>query len=116
MEKKLTVVYDDGCPMCTVGMHVGNALDKKKDVEFVGMNTERGKNLIQEHRLDMNATAYAFHADGTASEKAQMILDVLARNGIFGFILSLPFRIPYVGNALYEVLAFIRWHITSSAR
>jgi predicted DCC family thiol-disulfide oxidoreductase YuxK len=114
MEKKLTVVFDDGCPMCTVGMNVADSLDGKDAVEFVGMNTERGKTLVQEHKLDMNASAYAFRADGTRTEKSQMMRDVLANNGVLGFIMSLPFRIPYLNDILYRILAWTRWHITKS--
>ena len=116
MEKKLTVVFDDGCPMCTVGMNVSDALDTERSIDFVGMNTERGKTLIKENELDMNASAYVFHPDGTKSEKSHMMRDILARNGFIGFILSLPFRVPYLNDALYKLLALIRWYITSSQR
>lgn len=114
MEKKLTVVFDDKCPTCTVGMNVADALDSHDAVEFVGMNTERGKALIQQHNLDMNASAYAFHADGTKTEKSRMMRDVLAHNGILGFLLSLPFRIPFVSDKVYSVLALHRKHVTKS--
>jgi predicted DCC family thiol-disulfide oxidoreductase YuxK len=114
MSTKLKVVYDDGCPMCTVGMNVADALDKDEAVEFIGMNTEEGKSLIRERGLDMNATAYAFHADGTTSEKRHMLRDVLAHNGPIGFVLSLPFRVPYLGDALYALFAFVRLRITRS--
>lgn len=116
MKEKLTVVFDDKCPTCTVGVNASAALDTDKTVEFVGMNTERGQAMVKEHNLDMNASAYAFRADGSRAEKAQMMRDVLAHNGIAGFFLSLPFRIPFFGDMLYEFLAWTRWHLTKSRK
>lgn len=116
MEKKLTVVYDDKCPMCSVGMNVADSLDKKEVVDFVGMNTDRGRALIQEHKLDMNKSAYVFREDGTRTEKSRMIRDILEHNGFLGFLMSLPFRIPYLNDVLYNILAWTRWHITKSER
>lgn len=114
MEKKLTVVYDDKCPMCTVGMNVVDALDDASAIDLVGMNSERGRELVAEHGLDMNASAYAIRTDGTRSEKVAFMRDILSHNGAIGSILSLPFRLPFVGNALYDLLAFIRYHTTAS--
>lgn len=116
MEKKLTVVFDDGCPMCTVGMNVADALDKTDSIEFIGMNTDRGKDLILKHNLDMNKSAYAFRADGAVTEKSHMLRDVLMFNGPVGFFLSLPLRVPYLNNCLYGILAWIRWHVTKSRK
>ena len=116
VNEKLTVVFDDKCPMCKVGMDVSGALDQEDSIDFVGMNTERGKAMIQRHGLDMNKSAYAFHMDGTMTEKSHMMRDILSRNGTLGFLMSLPFRVPYFGEVLYKLLATIRWHITSSPR
>ena len=108
MEKKLTVVFDDGCPLCTAGKNVAKALDKSEAVDFVGMNTERVRALIEEHRLDMNTSAYALRADGLKTEKSRMMRDVLRHNGLVGFLLSVPFRLPYLGDKLYDLLAWTR--------
>lgn len=116
MEKKLTVVYDDGCPVCTVGKNTANALDREDAVDFVGMNTERGKTFIAQHNLDMNASAYALHEDGRITEKSQMVRDVLEHNGILGYLSSLPFRVPYFNDTLYDFLAWTRWHATKSKK
>ena len=95
-------------------MDVAGALDNDKAVDFVGMNSERGKTLIEQHGLDMNQSAYAFNSDGTRSEKSHFMRDVLAHGGSVGFILSLPFRVPILGDLLYSLLATIRYHITKS--
>jgi len=115
MAKKLTVVYDDGCPACTVGKNFSEKLDQEKSMEFVGMNSEQGRALIRQHDLDMNASAYAFREDGSKTARSRMMRDVLARNGWLGFLFSLPFRIPLLGDKLYDVLARHRRHTTKSA-
>jgi predicted DCC family thiol-disulfide oxidoreductase YuxK len=115
MEKeKKTVVYDDGCPTCTVGVEFAKKLDGKEALEFVGMNTEKGKQLVQENGLDMNASAYVLHSDGSRTEKARMMVEVLSHNGLIGFVLSLPFRVPVVGELLYYLLTLHRRHLTKS--
>jgi predicted DCC family thiol-disulfide oxidoreductase YuxK len=111
MERKVKVIYDDGCPTCTVGMHIAHAIDHNDSLEFIGMNTEEGKRVIQEHGLDMEKSAYVIDGDAI-SGRAQMMRDVLARGGVIGFLLSLPFRIPLIGNALYDLLALHRKHVT----
>jgi predicted DCC family thiol-disulfide oxidoreductase YuxK len=109
MNERLTVVYDDGCPTCTVGKNLSEKLDKNKKLDFVGMNTERGHSLVHEHGLDMHASAYAIR-DGKVSGKSAMVRDVLTHNGTLGFFISLPFRIPWVGDRLYELIARHRSH------
>ncbi len=112
-EKKL-VVYDDGCPTCTVGKDFAESHDTDGALKFVGMNTEEGKTLIEKHQLDMNASAYVLREDGTRAGKAEMIREVLAHNGPLGFVLSLPFRVPYLSDVLYDLLALHRKHVTKS--
>ncbi len=112
--KKEVVVFDDGCPTCTVGMEFAEAHDSKKALTFVGMNTEEGKALIEKNQLDMNASAYVLHEDGTRVEKARMMVEVLSHNGLLGFLLSIPFRMPYVSDWLYNVLTLHRKHVTKS--
>lgn len=114
MHERLTVVYDDDCPTCTVGKDLSASLDHKHTINFVGMNTEEGTSLVQKHQLDMSKSAYALHADGSKSSKSRMVRDVLARNGLIGAMLSLPFRIPYLGDMLYDVLALHRRRTTKS--
>lgn len=109
MEKRLTVVYDDDCPTCTVGKNISEKLDKKQAIDFVGMNTERGRTLAHEHNLDVRASAYAIK-DGVVAGKSQMVRTVLAHNGILGFLVSLPFRIPWLGDRLYELIVRHRSH------
>ncbi|MBI5456930.1 DUF393 domain-containing protein [Candidatus Kaiserbacteria bacterium] len=116
MENKLTVVFDDGCPLCTVAKNVTDSLDKKDAMEFVGMNTERGQALIEEHKFDMNKSAYVVRTDGTTAEKAEMAREIFAHNGFLGFLFSLPFRIPYVGNLLYSAGPWTRWYTTKSKK
>lgn len=114
MKKEMVVVFDDRCPTCATGKRFAESFDQDKRIDFVGMNTERGKALIQERGLDMGRSAYALHADGSTAEKSHMVRDVLARNGLVGFFLSLPFRIPHIGDTLYTVLALHRRHTTKS--
>ena len=114
MKEKLTVIFDDECSLCTAGRNFASKFDRNKTIQFIGMNTERGKELIDRHHLDMNQSAYAFREDGSRAEKSYMVRDVLAQNGLVGFLLSLPFRIPYVSDKLYDFLAQIRWHTTGS--
>ncbi len=112
--KKEVVVFDDGCPTCTVGMEFAEAHDSKKALTFVGMNTEEGKALIEKHQLDMSASAYVVQGDGTRVEKARMMVEVLSHNGLLGFVLSIPFRVPYLSDWLYNMLALHRKHVTKS--
>ncbi len=77
------------------------------------MNTEEGKKLVTEHSFNMSESAYAIH-ENTISRKSEMMRDVLAHNGIIGAILSVPFRIPWLGNKLYDLLALHRKHVTKS--
>ena len=113
MEKRVKVIYDDGCPTCTVGVHLAHGMDLREELELIGMNTEEGKRVIVEHGLDMERSAYVIE-DGVIGERAHMMRDVLSRAGFIGLLLSLPFRIPYVGNALYDVLALHRKHVTKT--
>ncbi len=113
-EQRKVVVFDDGCPTCTVGMEFAEAHDTEKLLTFVGMNTEEGKSLIEKHKLDMNASAYVLRDDGSHAEKSEMIREVLAHNGPLGFMFSLPFRIPYLSDALYDLLALHRKHVTKT--
>ena len=112
--QKLTVVFDDACPTCTVGKNFAQAHDKASALDFVGMHSERGQTLIRQHGLNMSDSAFAFHVDGSRTEKSQMIRDVLAHNGVIGFLLGLPFRIPYISDKLYDLLALHRRHRTKS--
>ncbi len=109
MDERPVVVYDDGCPACTVGKKLSERLDAKKNLDFVGMNTERGKGLVQTHDLNMHASAYLIEG-AVVSDKAKMMRDVLAHNGPIGFLMSLPFRIPWFGDRLYELIALHRSH------
>ena len=83
--------------------------DKDGNIDFVGMHTERGKQLVRDRQLDMQASAYALDGE-RISGKAKMVRDVLAHNGAIGFFLSLPFRIPWLGDRLYEFCALHRDH------
>ncbi len=114
MDKTKTVVFDDGCPTCTVGKDFAQAHDADKALRFVGMNTEEGKALIEKYQLDMNASAYVLNEDGSLAAKAEMIREVLEHNGPIGFVFSLPFRIPFVSNVLYDLLALHRRHVTKT--
>lgn len=109
----LKVIYDDGCPTCTVGKNAAERLDTNRSIEFIGMNTEHGKQLIAEHDLNMNESAYALDKNGI-SKRSAMVRRVLARGGAVGAILSAPFRIPWLSDKLYDVLALHRRHITTS--
>lgn len=115
MEKRVQVIYDDGCPTCTLGVHFAEGIDLRKELEFVGMNTTEGQRVISEHGLDMKKSAYVIE-NGAVSERAHMMRDVLARGGFIGLLLGLPFRVPYLGNALYDLLALHRRHVTRTKR
>ncbi len=115
METKKTVVFDDGCPTCTVGKDFAESHDAQKALTFVGMNTEEGKVLIEKHNLDMNASAYVLREDGSRAAKSEMIREVLAHNGLLGFVFSVPFRVPYLSDMLYDLLALHRKHVTRSS-
>jgi predicted DCC family thiol-disulfide oxidoreductase YuxK len=113
--KKLTLVYDDGCPTCTVGVTIAKKLDKNGSLILVGMNTEEGRELVHKHGLDMNSSAYALSENGSITAKAQMAKDVLANKGLGGFLLSLPFRLPSpIADRLYWLLAQHRRHTTKT--
>lgn len=111
MKKRLRVVYDDACPTCTIGKNIAEKLDRHHAVEFVGMHTDEGNRIVTEHALDMERSAYALTENGI-SQKARMMRAVLAHNGVIGFLVSLPFRIPWLGDRLYELIASHRRHIT----
>jgi len=111
--EKLKVVFDDGCPTCTLGKNMSERLDTTHSIEFIGMNTENGKRLITEHGLNMTESAYAIQ-ENTISGKSGMVRRVLAYNGIIGAILSIPFRIPWFSDKLYDLLALHRKHVTTS--
>lgn len=113
---KKVVVYDDGCPTCTVGMEFAKKLDGEEVLEFVGMNTEKGGELVRTHGLDMNASAYVLHSDGSRTEKAKMMVEVLSHTGGLGFLLGLPFRVPFFGERLYYLLTLHRKHVTKSKK
>lgn len=114
MEKRVKVIYDDGCPTCTVGISIADKLDHAGSMEFIGMNTEAGKRIIAEKGLDMAESAYVVDGD-TVEGKAAFMREVFSRGGIIGFCISLPFRIPVLGNALYRLLALHRKHVTKSS-
>jgi|GEM_PF-3080840 len=113
MEKRVKVIYDDSCPTCTVGMHVAHGIDRHQELEFIGMNTDEGQRMIDEHSLNMEKSVYVIDGE-TISERARMMRDVLARGGVIGFFLSLPFRIPFVGNMIYDILTLHRKHVTKT--
>jgi predicted DCC family thiol-disulfide oxidoreductase YuxK len=105
-EQRKVVVFDDKCPACTVGMEFAESHDADSALKFVGINTEEGKMLIKKHDLDVNASAYVLHEDGSRAEKSAMMAEILSHNGFLGMVLSLPFRVPIVGNWLYYVFRF----------
>lgn len=113
METRVKVIYDDGCPTCTVGMHLAEGIDHTKSLDFIGMNTEEGRRIISEHKLDMRRSAYVIDGENI-SGRADMMRKILSHGSIIGFLLSLPFRIPYLSNALYDLLARHRAHVTKS--
>lgn len=115
METRVKVIYDDGCPTCTVGMHLAEGIDRTKSLDFIGMNTDEGQRIIATHQLDMHRSAYVIDGENI-SGRAEMMREVLSRGGSIGFLLSLPFRVPYLGNALYDLLARHRAHVTKSER
>ena len=113
MEKRVKVIYDDHCPTCRIGISLADSLDRTGTLEFIGMNTEEGAELVREHSLDMSASAYIL--DGSKIEgKAAFMRTLFRRGGFLGFLISLPFRIPYVGTTLYSLLARHRAHVTTS--
>ena len=111
--EKLKVVFDDGCPTCTLGKNMSERLDTTHSIEFIGMNTEHGKRLITANGLNMTESAYAIQ-ENTISGKSEMARRVLAHNGIIGAILSIPFRIPWLSDKFYDVLALHRRHVATS--
>lgn len=116
MEAKKTVIFDDGCPTCRVGMEFAQTHGGSESLEFVGMNTEEGKALIEKHQLDMNASAYVVHDDGSRAEKARMMVEIFSRAGFLGLLASLPFRVPIVGDWMYSLLALHRKHVTKTEK
>lgn len=113
MERKVKVIYDDGCPTCTVGISIADRLDHADSMEFIGMNTDAGKQIIAEKGLDMMESAYVVDGDAVAG-KAAFMREVFSRGGVVGTLISLPFRIPILGNALYRLLALHRRHVTKT--
>lgn len=113
MERKVKVIYDDGCPTCRVGISLAEKLDREHGMEFVGMNTDAGRAIIAEKKLDMAESAYLVDGDSVAG-KAAFMREVFSRGGLIGVLISLPFRVPYVGNALYRLLALHRRHVTKT--
>jgi predicted DCC family thiol-disulfide oxidoreductase YuxK len=100
--------------VCKVGMEFADKFDAKDELRFVGMNTEEGKELVRANGLDMNASAYVFRADGEKIEKRKMMVEILSHDGVLGFVLSLPFRVPILGDGLYYLLTVLRFHVTKS--
>jgi len=113
MVQRVKVIYDDKCPTCTVGMHLAEGIDHTQSLDFIGMNTEEGQRIIAEHTLDMRRSAYVIDGKNIFG-RADMMREVLSHGSIVGFLLSLPFRVPYLGNALYDLLARHRAHVTRS--
>lgn len=113
MESRMKVIYDDGCAACTVGKNFAQRFDHRYAIKFVGMNTEEGRHLMSAFRLNMDQSAYAVKG-GLILNKRQMMCEVLDHDGLIGFIVSIPFRIPYLGDILYDFLAACRNRITTS--
>ena len=91
--KKLTVVYDNACRTCTVARSIGEKLDTGGAIEYVGMHTDHGKELVAKHSLDMEKSAYAISEDGSIASHADMIHTVLSASGRMGQILGGLLRI-----------------------
>jgi predicted DCC family thiol-disulfide oxidoreductase YuxK len=113
MESRMKVLYDDCCAACTVGKNFAQRFDHRYAIKFVGMSTEEGKRLMTAFRLDTNQSAYAVKG-GLILNKRQMMCEVLSHDGLIGSIVSIPFRIPYLGDWLYDLLAVCRSRITTS--
>ena len=109
--KKTTVIYDDRCATCSVARSVGETLDSSGNIDFVGMNTEHGKDLIRIHGLDMEKSAYAISEDGAVVEKADMLQTVLSRTNLLGRILASCINaLPRSATAkIYEFVAKHRY-------
>jgi hypothetical protein len=92
------------------------ALRTDQPVRPVGMNSPEGKKLVARHGLRMNESAYLIDTQGAVIEKEAMAASVLTRAGALGKLLSIPFRIPYVSRMLYTILAWVRFHTTTTKR
>lgn len=113
-DKKLVLIFDDTCAMCSRGINFVDTLSKDLPVRPVSMHSVEGQRYIAVHKLDMNASAYLIDEHGVIKEKEAMAASVLRRAGILGKLLSIPFRIPYVSRMLYAMLAWVRFHTTST--
>ena len=111
MERRVKVIYDDGCPTCSVGIAFADKLDHTDSMELIGMNTEEGKRIVSDRGLNMTESAYVIDGE-SISGKAAFMREVFRRGGLIGLLISLPFRVPYFGNVLYRLLALHRKHIT----
>ena len=101
---KQTIVYDNTCATCSVAQMVGTKLDSTGSIDFVGMHTPRGQELIAKHGLDMGRSAYAISPDGTVSERADMVTAVFASSGLIGKYMGAIFNsLPRVfANNVYD--------------
>lgn len=102
--RKMTVVYDNSCRSCTVARSFGEKLDTSGTIEYVGMHTDKGRELVAKHGLDMEKSAYAIAEDGSIASHAKMIHAVLNSSGFFGQILSRLLHIfpESLANRLYD--------------
>ncbi len=83
-DKKLTIIYDNTCTTCNIARAIGETLDTEDNLDFVGMETPRGKGLVHEHGLAMEKSAYAIKSNGNISKKAEMVHTVLSSTNFLG--------------------------------
>jgi predicted DCC family thiol-disulfide oxidoreductase YuxK len=116
MEDTTVLVFDDRCATCSLGVRAVQRLNADNSIRYVGMNSPEGNKYVHDLNLDMNASAYLIDKHGTIKEKEAMAASVLAKSGVVGTLLSVPFRIPYVSRFLYTALAWVRFHTTTTRR
>lgn len=114
MEEKAVLVFDDGCTMCSLGVRAVKRLTKDGTIRYVGMSSKEGEKYVSDHALDMGASAYLIDERGVVKGKEEMAASVLRRGGVAGTLLSVLFKIPYVSRLLYTILAWVRFHTTST--
>ena len=109
-EPHITVVYDDACRFCTLAKNTAHSLNQTGSIEFVGLSSERGKQLVQGHALDMQVSAYTL--DDKVLAKSEMLERVLQEMGVLGRITrsALAFFPRSFKDRVYDFFAQHRRH------
>lgn len=109
----MVIIYDGICNLCNGLVHFLMKADKKKQFQFLALQSEKARKLLLSHKFDINHidTILFFKNNKIFTESDAIIEIIYELGGIWKSIVGLKYIPPIVRNKIYRFIARHRYFI-----